>query len=67
MLSNSNGAVMRRTLNKIPLSPYFKAIRDYNRAYIKEYERLRNSLMFFKVIDWTYVIPGKVFDSSSSS
>jgi hypothetical protein len=48
-------------------SPYFAAFSENDRSRIAEYERLKRSLMYFKVIDWDAVVQPRITDDEESS
>lgn len=68
-LERSSEAVIRseKVEENELFSPYFAAFSDFEKTRIKEYERLKRSLMHFKAIDWDYVVQPKITDSEYSS
>jgi hypothetical protein len=48
-------------------SPYFAAFSENDRSQIAEYERLKRSLMYFKMIDWDVVVQPRITDDEESS
>jgi hypothetical protein len=60
--------VLRSEVEEIKeLSPYLIAVNYYERSHIAEYERLKRSLMSFKIIDWDTVVQPRITESEESS
>lgn len=47
-------------------SPYYAAMSDQLKSEMREYERLKQQLMKYHVIDWNVVAEVRAFESKSS-